>query len=250
MSTISYYMSQGAGTKMYTLWQEISSDKFYKTRFVQNLSIDKEQAWKRALEIANENELFDYSMDHLKTIVRTDSGLINFGKYYGKSVNEIPDTYLCWIAEGCPIKHADAEVGEYTTYKDISDLLRNNARQLAIEKGLFVEYNGKYISSKLMEWIQAESLGWGYHYPEKSKVNLDLKILKSTGYNTAYGYISIVTYIDTQNKKYQYKGANPPYIEDKESWFSCTATVKHDSYKDREICQLQRIKIISQPKLV
>lgn len=245
-TTITYHISQGAGTKMYTLWQEIMSEHFYKCRFVQNLSIDKEKAFIKAKEIAGDRELYDDSVDQLKKIIREESGLINFGKYYGKSVNDVPANYLCWLADGGPITVTDDHDAstKYTKYL-VNDILKENALRLAIELGLFVKHNEKFISKKLMEWIIAEDAGWGYHYPEKAKVTLCLKLVSMKSYETAYGRTYINTFVDQEGQKFQYKGSNPPYIEDKENWFNCSGSIKHAEYKDRKICQIQRIKMLN-----
>src|SRR5574343_1304042 len=149
---IHFELCQGAGVKMFTLWRVTQSEKHYKRSFVQNLSIDKEQAFEKAKTLIGERyEIIDDSVDQLRKIIRSDSGLIHFGKHYGTPVIELPDSYLCWIAKGGVITIEEEKSDNYYTKELASDFQKKLAIQEGLKRNILAEYNGEYHNIKYVE---------------------------------------------------------------------------------------------------
>jgi hypothetical protein len=265
MTNAYYEISQGQGSKMYTLWLCRTDNAFAGQSFIKNLSIDKEKALAEAHRLAKKNgitEVFDESIDNLRITVRKGDGLMPVGKYYGQPISQLDDGYLCWLAEGGQIRTKDQDDDNNTYVKYLAeDYIKDEAMKICLEKGLYVEFEGKVISAKFKEWIVNDRLGWGHHANDKDKLELTLKLLKRGGYQSAFGYVSIYTFVDVNTgNKYQYKGGNPPskkVIETHDgkeySWsevlnpgdiIDVKGTVKLSEYNGQQITYIQRIKTI------
>lgn len=254
-----YLMSQGLGNKMYTLWR-VTEGKTYIQKFIQNLSINKEEAFIKAENLAKGFELIDEANDSLRKIIRQDSGLINFGKHYGKSLTEVPDSYISWLAEGGQITITGELGGEYV--KNLaSDPLKKLALEEAIKRELFVEFEGKFINKRLRDYIINEGLGYGHHFEDKAKPELEVEMIGFKSFDTSYGTIWIYIFKDINTgNKYQYKGGNLINLlvtEEQKSYGAnygeslkkgdrilLKGTVKLGVYNGREITYLQRVKVL------
>ena len=260
MSELKIYfeLSQGAQNKMYTLWRVTESTLKYNRVFIQNLSIDKEQALIKAKELAGKREVIDDSFDKLSKIIRSDSGLISFGKYKGTPIIELVDNYLTWVAQGAPISEVE---DEYSYTKLLaSEFETQKALEEAIKRNLFVEFEGEFIPLSLRDYILESRKGWGYHFNIGEKVQLQLQCIKITGFENQWGYTNIYTFKETSTgNKFQYKGVQcleikHNYIDSSEQYSEyikvgdcCTlkGTVKLEEYKGQQITYLQRIKVLN-----
>lgn len=251
-------ISQGEGNKMYTLWMNTQSARFCNRRFIKNLSIDKEQAIEEATKRAESIgcELVDESMDNLKPILRGDD-IIKIGKNTGKLLTELDDQYLCWVAQGGTIKktNSDGDIYYSNVFYNFPETIRL-ANELAIEKGLMEEFEGKMIPKKLKEFILKSRIGFGHHFEQGQKVELKVEVIDKTYFESTFGTTYIITLGDKEGMKYQYKGGTIPSYQDSEGYFKSVtsydegtffkikASVKLDSYKNKEVTYLQRIKVL------
>ena len=258
ITQIWYELSQGEGSKMYTLWRVTQSPQIFNRLFIQNLSIDKEQALAKAKTLVGDRELHDDSLDSLRQIIRSDSGLISFGKYHGTKVIELPDGYLSWVAQGGPVSESEDEYS-YTRFL-ASEFETKIALEEAIKRNLFVEFEGKFIPASLRDYIIEDREGWGFHFPNKEKVKLHLECIKISGFSTQYGYTNIYTFKELKTgRKFQYKGAQTlqlkHFYEDSTIKYyyknisvgeNCilTGTIKLEEYRSREVSYIQRVKIL------
>lgn len=245
-----FEMSQGSGSKMYTLWRAPMGSGYVKPSYIKNLFVDKDAAWTEAQELAKKAgvEVYDASVDKLKKIVREGDGLMPFGKHYGEPISELLESYLCWLADGGQVKGTEeTRGGEVYTYTNFlaSDYVKEIALKICIERGYFIEFEGQFRSCKLVDFIENERKGWGHHHADKSKVELELKLIKKTGYDSMYGWISIYTYVDVNSElKYEYKGTSPIYSDDENVPMKIKATVKLGEYRGTQKTYLQRMKLI------
>jgi len=133
-------VSQGSKNKLYTLWFDYIGGFSGKLplppvfKYQRILSADKEIALKLAQEIADSMgiEMIDESSDKLLKI-RRGNHIIKFGKNKNKSIYEVDDKYLVWIAKGCWVKD---EFGHWLQKKFGGEELMELAINLAVEKGL------------------------------------------------------------------------------------------------------------------
>ncbi len=260
---IYFEISQGEQNKMYTLWRITESAIKYNRIFVQNLSIDKEQALAKAKELTNGAEIIDDSLDKLRKIVRSDSGLVSFGKYLGEPIISLPDGYLQWLAQGGPIESEVREYGENVTYTKYlaSEYEKKVAIEEATKRGLLVEFEGAFISVKYRDFILDSRKGWGHHFTAGEKIQRSVQCVSLTGFQNDFGYTNIYTFKDIETgNKYQYMGGvtlelKPTEVQkeqgllygdviQKGDCFTLKGTVKLGEYKDQKITYLQRIKIV------
>jgi len=104
-----------------------------------------------------------------------------------------------------------------------------------------VEVSKKYISK--WDYSQMKKAENSYYlHTDKERVELCIKEVKRTGYDTAYGFMSIVTFENEIGENYIYKGSNPPNLEE-ESFTKVKATIKHEEYKGIKQTLIQRVKI-------
>lgn len=221
------FLREGAESKMYTMWKSFPIEGYgIKEEYLKNLSTDRDKAEKLALAYA---EKFGYmyiddSRDYLRPIVKGDD-VIRFGKYKDYRLSEVPEKYLLWIAQGCPIKEEDTD--RYSsTYGQM--ITRNKffggedfqaiAKREAIAKGIGTMQEGKFYTVEYWNAIlikrESRSLEkasevWEHHYAEKTRVQLNLTFVKETSYDTCYGRTYIVTFKDdASGRMFLYKGTS------------------------------------------
>lgn len=233
-----YEMRTGAKSMMYTLWRCVfnpgdiqnGNKGFNHEQYIKNLSINREEALQKAQGYALENdrELFDAANNNLNKIYYSKPDTVNFGKYKGTKIVDLPDGYLQWFAEGGKIEkqisleenlqyNLNIEVGEtYTVYLVSEVEQRQIAVQECLKRGIFIERNGEIISKKLNDWIEKANTGFGHHYSDKEKVILDLTFLRETSFDSEYGTIWIQTFEDSEGRKFQYKGNAGVCVRDPE----------------------------------
>lgn len=247
-------MRQGRGSKMYTLWVIHYGMSRSTEVFIKNLSIDKDKAWTKAKAYADQvlSTLGDDSKDELRVIVReadVAKGMINFGKNNGKYVTEIEDGYLLWICQGAKIT-VNVEVTNYYNHvvgtEDQERLLAcpiliDLAKEEAIKRGWYQEYDGKMMPVKLIEAIKKSQEGFDHYFEEKEKVELVLTVVRTTSYEGSYGWTYIYTFADENGRKFIYKGSRKDL--EKDQVVTVKGTVKHSEYKGQNQTFLQRIKI-------
>lgn len=83
-----------------------------------------------------------------------------------------------------------------------------------------------------------------HHHNNGEKVELELKCLESFGYESMYGYITILKCFDPKGNEYVYQGSSAPSIS-KEEFTKIKCTIKHGEYKGMKQTYIQRVKIIN-----
>jgi len=83
----------------------------------------------------------------------------------------------------------------------------------------------------------------GYFYEDGERIEIKLKEVGSFHFETVYGFMYIVTYLDETDRVFKYKGSNPPDIS-LDEFVLIKGTVKHSEYKGKQDTMLQRIKTL------
>ena len=221
------FMREGAQSKMFTMWSMVHAEGFApREEYLKNLSTDRDKAEKLALAYAEKfgYKYIDDARDYLRPIVKGDD-VIRFGKHKDCRLSEVPEKYLLWIAQGCPIKEEDTykysstygqmiTVNKYFGGEDFQVI----AQREAIAKGIGTMQEGKFYTVEYWNAIlikrEARSLEkasevWEHHYAEKTKVNLTLTLVNQTSYESSFGTTNIYTFKENSTgRMFLYKGAN------------------------------------------
>ena len=207
-----YEIRQGAKNMMYTLWY--CGSKFMRDNFVTNLSIDKDTAIAKAEALAGSMDLIDCSWGNLKPIYYSKVDCVNFGKYKGTKLEDLPDDYLCWIAEGAQIKvktdrfgNKLAEERQYTKHL-VGYEQRDYALEIAKNKGLFVDVKGKLIPKRLADYITKQNERFGLYFKDNERLELTVRIVHIGTFNNQFGGGVIYVLEDQEGRLFKYKGSN------------------------------------------
>ena len=249
------YVSQGRGTKMYTLWiDHINGSEFVKTRFIKNLSVNKEKAISIAQKYADNCgiELLDDSIDELNEIIRVYNWtptMVTFGKNYGKELRDCEEKFVVWVAKGCPLKDDN---NEWSNHYFGGDDFQQVAQQVAIELGLGkmedrVRHTPYFVTNeqydKTTEKLNEKASENNDHFHTNGqRLQLTLTCTKKFAYESMYGYINVYKFVDSENRIFTYKGSNVLGLEAGDN-ITLTATIKHDDYKGQKSTYIQRVKI-------
>lgn len=102
-----------------------------------------------------------------------------------------------------------------------------------------------YCSPKLADKLEAQKLLIKGHFEEDGKrCKMMVKRINSFSFETQYGMCYVVEYVDSDNRVFKYKGANPPTISS-DDFDEIQATIKHSEYKGQNETLIQRIKVIT-----
>jgi hypothetical protein len=272
-------VEQGKKNKMHTLWVDfINGSQYVKPRFVKNLSTDSELALQKAHEYAkrigvDSSLVFDNTRD-LNDIVKvykwTDS-MVRFGKNYGKELKDCDQKFIKWIAKGSPLQ--DEKSGcWYDNYFGGEDFCKI-AQEIAVSMNLGkiedrICKKPRFVSQeqydKTTEFLAQKSLEKeDHHFESGQRIELTLTCVKVTGYESAFGYVNIYKFIDSENRVFTYKGTSRliqliEYTEIHEGktyhgreehsiakgdTTTMTGTIKHDEFRGVKSTYLQRIKM-------
>jgi hypothetical protein len=265
-------LSQGAQSKMYTLWNFDSVNEYSKPNYVKNLSTDYDTALMLAEQWAEQTgrELVDDAMESLRPILRSQQmtrTMVKFGKNKGVELAECEDKFIIWIAKGSPLYDEKTEAWWNNFFGGVE--FSKYAQSLAVEKGLGVMHNEKfYTTEQYQKVIQKEqlmsSLVNGHHNTDGQRLDLTLTCIKQTGYESQYGFINVYTFVDADMKVYTYKGGVLCQITNntdgthtwqtdegvsKDMTITCKATIKHSTYKEQPVTFIQRLKIADIQKM-
>lgn len=248
-------LSQGAGCKMYTLWNHNMGSAYVKPEYIKNLSTDYDTALILAEQWSEQTgrELVNDAMESLRAIFRSKSmtaTMVKFGKNKGTELRDCEPKFIVWIAKGCPLFNEENQSWDNHVFGG-SDF-QVYAQELATELGLGLMHNSRFYTNdqyaKQMEREQLMSqLQNGHHYTAGQRLDLTLTCIKNTGYDSQYGYVWVYTFMDADKKVYTYKGHAlydyPSGIPiQKDSTITCKATIKHSAYKDEPVTYIQRLK--------
>jgi hypothetical protein len=266
------YVSQGAKSMMYTLWQWNIGSQHCNPEYLKNLSTNKDAALAEAEAYAKSTgrTLVDESYDELnkiKRVYRWTPTMVKFGKNRGIELKDCEPKFILWVAKGCPL--LNKETNEWEEHQFGGSEFCDYAQELSVELGLGVidtstYANGRFYTIEQWQKIQAKRLEMssyqeGHFYNDKQRVNLDLQVISIYGYESQFGYVSIYKMIDNENRVFVYKGTTTlnqqiSNIEGEEKWntykdiskndsFSCVCTIKHNNYKGTNTTYIQRLVI-------
>jgi ribosomal protein S28E/S33 len=72
-----------------------------------------------------------------------------------------------------------------------------------------------------------------------------MTIVKKTGYDSQFGYVSIITMSDKDNKAFTYKGTSFPVAVSVGDIIEIKGTIKHGEYKETKQSFVQRVKVLN-----
>jgi hypothetical protein len=221
------FLREGAESKMFTMWKSFHIEGLgIKEEYLKNLSTDRNKAESLALAYAEKfgYKYIDDARDYLRPIAKGED-VIRFGKYKDYRLSEVPEKYVLWIAQGCPIKEEDANrysstYGQMITVNKYfgGEGFQVIAQREAIAKGIGTMQEGKFYTVEYWNAIlikrEARSLEkasevWEHHYAEKTRVQLNLTFVKETSYDTCYGRTYIFTFKENATgRMFLYKGTS------------------------------------------
>lgn len=141
-----------------------------------------------------------------------------------------------------------AELGllvPYKTSKTIDVMRYDESLWKDVPTGEVIVIRSSYSSPKYVAKVEAaKALVRGHFYTNGERVKISIKEVKSFNFDTQYGTCYIVEYVDTENRVFKYKGANPPSIS-KDGFDLVQATIKHGEYKGQTETAIQRISVLS-----
>ena len=205
-----FELSQGEGSKMYTLWRVTEGFQRYNRHFIQNLSTDKGQALEKTKSLIGDRDLIDDSRDSLRKIIRSDSGLIHFGKHHGEKVIDLPDGYLSWISQGGIINFVD-ERGNESSRELANTYQVELAKAEGIRRGILKEYKGRLLNNKYVERLEEQdrlNAKSSYFGTVGDKIELKVTFEKTTSFEGAYGTTYINNFRDDQGNIFIHFGSH------------------------------------------
>jgi len=221
------FLREGKESKMFTMWKSFHIDGYgMKEEYLKNLSTDRDKAESLAMSYAEKFGCMyiDDARDYLRPIAKGED-VIRFGKHKDYRLSEVPEKYVLWIAQGCPIKEMDTDrysnthgemitVNKYFGGEDFQAIAQREAVNKGIgtiQEGRFytVEYWNAILKKREARSLEKASEVWEHHYAEKTKVQLNLTFVKETSYDTCYGRTYIFTFKeDATGRMFLYKGAS------------------------------------------
>ena len=105
----------------------------------------------------------------------------------------------------------------------------------------YIRKDGKLVAAS---WAEAfDAIKQGHHYPEGTKISEQMTIIKKTGYESQFGYVSIITMSDNENRAFTYKGTSFPVPVSVGDIIDIKGTIKHGEYKETKQSFVQRVKV-------
>lgn len=279
-----YIISYGKGRKMYTLWVDKRGygpelKPWGYTRYLQNLSIDKDNAIAKAMEMTGfELDEMEITDRDLKDIQYGDD-ILRFGKYVDCKVQHLTDVkYLNWLAKGAKVKK---EVKIYNSVRSTSTEMRwmtidavlkypqfiEIAKDRLIELGEWSVFNGRKMGNDRIAKVKSAEqmvagLKFGHHFTDGQRVKgVELFLLDSFSFEGHYGITYVATFQNAEGQVFKYKGGSDWYkiynydlsasylvpgtenvYRDASVIVMATFTVKHNEYRG------EKETLISRPK--
>lgn len=266
----------GFATEYFTLWNlaeikryedingihtHVSTD--WKYTYIQNLSKSEEQAIEKFKEKYNhEPEIDETLRGQTTSFTKTEMMMMPYTVFpFGKlQMVEILSTDDVWQLNR--VLSGEGAIGGPKEFNTLKPLRRKVlARKRLIELGEIIKYNhvGSKWDDKNCEWIDDVNLKYiskrdyskiieakesKFYHENGEKVEINLKQVFKTGYDSAFGYVSIVTYENELGHKYIYKGGSVPYLGESDGFVTVKATIKHNEYRGIKQNMIQRVKVL------
>lgn len=254
----------GFAREFYTLWTVIEIPRYaniegarvhvgteWKYTYIQNLSMDLDKALEKvenawgvkspeideSLRGVSSRSFSRYEQRALPYTV------FPFGKLMHQEISTADDVWqLTRVFSG------DGSIGGG---KELDTLIRQKRRVLArrrlIELGELTKVDGKLLTKKEIEHLEKVKASEWFN-KDGERVELKLIFVSSTSFETSFGRTYVVTYKDENGRVYIYRGGSPPYIEDKDEFFTVKVTIKHDTYREVKQTLIQRPKVLETQK--
>jgi hypothetical protein len=174
----------------------------------------------------------------------------------------VDEKYLLWLAKGAHMRDDEQsaryhEEVWYPKLSDPDDPVLVGAKARAIELGLATIYNEKWVTLEQLEKIKTReeqervfALNQGFHGQIGDKLDIRVRVVRETSFDTDWGRTYIVYYQDVVTEKiYIYMGGSPTvnaycYLTNRRysEEFNIKASIKeHKEYKGVQQTYLQRV---------
>ena len=254
----------GFATEFYTLWSYEVVDQYSSNDVVngvapmvigqriyytyhKNISTDLTKVKAKYPELEIDEELRGRHSSFWRSIkVIPETGLMSFGMYAGWRVENMTDVWQLHRAmNGEPnlrtrvlARRRLVELGDLVLFPHYTESVCEDTYTWLPVRKKYITVN--QISAQL-QGFEASKRKSGHWESEGKRISIELREVGSIGFETQYGMCYVVTMVDYDNRKFTYKGSNPPPTS-KEEFRKLTGTVKHSSYKEEPQTLLQRIK--------
>jgi hypothetical protein len=212
------------------------------------LSDDLIEACQKAKSICGNNPIvIDFNRQNaIAEYHRWTPDVVRFGKNYGLKLQECEPKFVMWVAKGSPLFSDDHQC--WCNHYFGGEAFMQTAREFAVKLGYGVIYNDNFFSheqyAKMMAKKEAfDAIKQGHHYPEGTKISEQMTIIKKTGYESQFGYVSIITMSDNENRAFTYKGTSFPVPVSVGDIIDIKGTIKHGEYKETKQSFVQRVKV-------
>jgi len=119
------------------------------------------------------------------------------------------------------------------------------ARRQLFNLGILIKHDGQFMIPAYVDKYDAkklaESLKMGFFFEEKEKVVVKLKEVKRFGFESRFGFTTIVTYMDKKGRSFKYMGASPK--DEFDGFKDIAFTIKHSEYNGVKETKMLRMKI-------
>ena len=233
----------GFQQEYYTLWS-VNDNGIHGVRVMyhHNLSKNMEEAVAKVEKLTDNYEI-DLSLcgspSQLKSRPKYSAGRFQFGKSESMLFGDVKDYgWISWYYRAT----LDSRFGEPEALKSI-----------LLEQGFHFDNDRVYSPKQWEKHLWWKSLKDGHFFEQGQRVQLELKQIHSTSFETQYGTCHVITYIDKDNRILKYKGGSPflfcGSMEDRENeeekkFHLFTGTIKHSEYRDTKQTLIQRMKLV------
>lgn len=270
----------GFATEYFTLWNLAEIKRFedingihthvstdWKYTYIQNLSKSEKQAIEKFKEKYNhEPEIDETLRGQTTSFTKTEMMMMPYTVFpFGKlQMVEILSTDDVWQLNR--VLSGEGAIGGHKELKTSKPLKRMVlARKRLIELGEIIKFNhiGEKWDNVKGEWIKNVKLKYiskrdynklieakesKFYHENGEKVEINLKEVFRTGYQSSFGYVSIVTYENEVGHKYIYKGGSVPDLGENKNFVAVKATIKHNEYRGIKQNMIQRVKVLIKQK--
>lgn len=271
----------GFATEYYTLWNEATIEHYrtnekgehfhagttIKYTYIQNLSKDEDTALEKFAKRFKVN-IEDIEVDESLRGIPSRS----FEKYIARAIpaDEFPfgRFQYCKIAD-CDdvfqlkrVYQGEGAIGGNRESKSTPARRRVLARRKLVQLGELIRFDhmadlwdndkGEWLKEAvptkyILKWeyeriLKVQASAWAHNTGDK--ITTELRWIKSTGYESAYGYVSIVTYASRDGIEYIYQGTTPPNIPKDDEFYKVQGTIKNTEYKEIKQNTIQRVKLL------
>lgn len=257
----------GSGQNFYTLYRHAFGPEIgYHSKFVQNLSIDFDEAVAKARAISGEDENTETrekklvtNPDEVNEIKRLGStkalaeanGIFAGGKHKGEKIEDVfvsDKKYVEWVAKGGFYKPTDPRSGKVSDYWfesiEMDRAIRQHAIALLIGAGDWIERNGVFMPVERAQKLDyLESLTPDPTIEDKQRVTRHVKLLGNIYHGQGnYGSTMSFKLVDENEHVYSVNTSGFSFYPQPDEWNLISFT--SNLYNGKVYCK--RIKVLGQ----